>query len=118
VAAEMEYKTRKLSEEWNYLEPRGSFSYPSVLRIKDELYEFINERTKNLLIDLNNIAYIDSVGIGIIMGLHMRTRELKGKISLICKKGEIFKIIELVGLDKSIEIYSTLDEALKALLPP
>jgi len=118
MAVALEYKTRKLSEEWNCLEPKGSFSYPSVLRIKDELYEIISEKSKNLLIDLNNLEYIDSVGIGIIVGLQMRTKELKGQTSLVCKKGDIFRIIELVGLDRSIEIYSHIDEALKKILTP
>lgn len=112
----LKYETKKLNERTNFTDFKGSFCYPDVLRIKDDLYKIITEKENNLLISLADIDYIDSVGIGVIIGLQIRTKELNGKLFLICPKGKILKIIELVGLHKSFEIFETYDEATAKIL--
>jgi len=115
---DLRYTSTVLGREYVHLELYGSFSYPNVLRIKDELHELIDEEKTNLLIDLNNLDYIDSVGIGIIVGLQVRIKELKGRMFLICDRGAILKIIQLVGLDRAFELFADIGEArLKLSLP-
>jgi anti-sigma B factor antagonist len=114
---DLQYKSTLMNRGYIHLELMGSFSYPNVLRIKDDLHELIDEETKNLLVDLNNLDYVDSVGIGIIVGLQVRIKELKGNIYLICEKVEILKIIQLVGLDKAFELFPSLRAARAKLFP-
>lgn len=106
----LNYEVKKLNRDTNCIEFKGSFCYPDVLRIKDDLYKHISEEEKNLIVTLNDLDYIDSVGIGVIIGLQIRIKELNGKLSLICRKGKILKIIELVGLHKAFEIFESLDD--------
>jgi anti-sigma B factor antagonist len=112
---DLRYTSTTLGRDHVHLELSGSFSYPNVLRIKDELHELIDEEKKNLLIDLNSLDYIDSVGIGIIVGLQVRIKELKGRMYLICEKGAILKIIQLVGLDRAFELFADIHEAKRSL---
>lgn len=112
----LDYESQKLSEELVYLKLRGSFCYPYVFTVKDEFYQILNENQKNLLVDLNNLEYIDSVGVGIIIGLQLRVKQLNGTIYLICKKVNILKILELVSLDKAFRIFSSLEEAKNELM--
>ncbi|MDQ7821730.1 MAG: STAS domain-containing protein [Candidatus Eremiobacteraeota bacterium] len=112
----LSYESRALSEDLIYVELKGEFGYPDVLHTKDELYRLLGKAKKNLLIDLNSLEYIDSVGIGVIIGLQKRASELEGTLSLICRKGKIFKIIELVGLDKAFNLFSSFAAARQSLL--
>lgn len=112
----LKYEMKKLTDTVNYIEFKGSFCYPDVLRIKDELYKIITAKESSLLIGLNELEYIDSVGIGVIIGLQIRTKELNGRLYLICEKGKIYKIIELVGLHKSFEIFESYDQAAAKIL--
>ena len=110
------YEYKRISSSLTYLTFEGNFCYPYVFRIKEELYKLLSENQNCLLVDLNNLDYIDSVGIGIIIGLQLKTKELNGQFYLICRKGKILKIIELVGLDNAFKIFSELEEAEKELL--
>ena len=107
----LNYDLKRIRDDINYIIFKGSFCYPDVLRLKDDLYQIITETEPSLLINLNDLDYIDSVGIGVIIGLQIRTKELKGKLYLVCEKGKIYKIIELVGLHKSFDIYETYEQA-------
>ena len=107
----LHYDLKKIRGDSNYIIFKGSFCYPDVLRLKDDLYQIITETEHSLLINLNDLDYIDSVGIGVIIGLQIRTKELNGKLYLVCEKGKIYKIIELVGLHKSFDIYETYEQA-------
>ncbi len=112
----IEYSYQQIGENLRVLSLKGSFSYPYALRIKDKLYEPIRNKQTALIVDLTELDYIDSVGIGVIVGIQIKLREKKCECSLVCRKGEILRIFQLIGLDKSFEIFLSLEEASKILL--
>jgi len=112
----IDYSYRQINENLKVLSLRGSFSYPYALRIKDKIYEPIRTKKTSLLVDLSELEYIDSVGIGVIVGIQIKLKEKKCGCSLVCKKGEILRVFQLIGLDRSFEVFLSIDEAIKVML--
>ena len=56
--------------------------------------KFIMEPVKNMIIDLSRVTFMDSAGVGLIMGRMKRVSSVGGKLSIRHPKPEIIKILK------------------------
>ncbi len=68
---------------------------------------------KHLILDLKKVEFIDSSGLGVILGRFRRLNQLGGKISAIHVSDQIKRVLQLSGLLKVIEIYDDRHGALE-----
>lgn len=64
--------------------------------------KFIMEPVKNMIIDLSKVTFMDSAGIGLIMGRMKRVSSVGGKLSIRNPKPEITKILKMSKVDNLI----------------
>ncbi len=69
----------------------------------------------NVIFDFSKVDFMDSSGIGVIMGRYKLTGILGGKVVIFGARKNVKRIIEMSGIDKLITICGSADEALKAL---
>ncbi|MFV9510745.1 anti-sigma F factor antagonist [Tepidibacillus sp. LV47] len=99
-----------------------------IVRLKGELdhhtSEMVREKIEkeldkgivnNLLLNLEQLTFMDSSGLGMILGRYKKIRQLKGKMSICCVRPSIYKIFELSGLFKILSVYDNEVEALESL---
>ena len=72
--------------------------------LKDELNIAIEERPKNLVINMKNLDYIDSTGLGILIGVVKRLKQKQGDIYIVNTKPNVRKIFTITGLDKIFKV--------------
>ncbi|MDO8986896.1 MAG: STAS domain-containing protein, partial [Coriobacteriia bacterium] len=65
------------------------------------------------LVDLEQVGFIDSSGLGVLVGGLRRAKENSGAIRLVCSRENILKIFRITGLDKVFPIFDTLEHALE-----
>ena len=68
-----------------------------------------------VLIDLSQVSFIDSTGIGVLVGGLKRAREAGGALVLVCPVPRLRRVFEITGLLQALPMYQTRDEALEAL---
>ena len=78
----------------------------------DTLKRVLAEEGGNVLIDLARINYIDSTGIGELVGYLGRFHEAKRKLILVEPSEPIRKLLKVAHLDQLFPIYPTLPAAL------
>ncbi|BDI29451.1 anti-sigma-B factor antagonist [Capsulimonas corticalis] len=71
----------------------------------------------DLVIDLAKVKFLDSTGLGVLIGALKRMREAGGNLYLIAPAARILRIFEITGLDKSFDICTTLEEAKTKVSP-
>ena len=76
--------------------------------------EYYNKNLKNLVLDLDGLKFMDSSGIGLIMGRYKNCKEQNGSISIVNINPKIGRIVEMSGLKEIVPIYTTIEEAIKA----
>jgi len=84
-------------------------------RIKQEIVDLLNNGTSKLVVDLTGVEYLDSTGLGVLIGGLKRARERDGDLKLICDNVRILRIFEITGLTKIFDIYRSESEALEKL---
>ena len=64
----------------------------------------------HLILDLTDVSFIDSTGIGALIGTRRRVHAFQGSLTLVCPHESILKIFTITGLEKVFDIRPTLDE--------
>jgi anti-sigma B factor antagonist len=84
-------------------------------KVKDAITELIDKGHYNLVINLEKVRYIDSTGLGVLIGGLKRVREHGGSVNLVCTNPQIKKIFDITGLVKIFGIFEDEAAATKAL---
>ena len=77
--------------------------------------EIVNTITKNLLIDFSRVTFMDSSGIGVVVGRYKNILQLKGNLVLINPSSQIKRIFEMSGILKQIKVYESIDKAISTI---
>lgn len=70
---------------------------------------------KTLIFDFSGVNFMDSSGIGVVIGRFRKISEFGGRVGIINLTPQIKKVFELGGLFKIIKEYKDLDEAAMSL---
>lgn len=70
---------------------------------------------KQVLLNLEHVAFIDSSGLGVILGRYKRVSTLGGQIAVAHVQPQVARILELSGLLRIMSQYNTEAEALNQL---
>ncbi len=69
----------------------------------------------NLIFDLSGVSFIDSAGLGVILGRYKKVSAAGGKVYLAGAGPQVKKILELSGLLNLMDNYPSLDEVFKQI---
>jgi len=77
--------------------------------------ELLSGGIKKLVLDFSELDFMDSSGIGVIMGRYKLIKGLGGSVYVVGAAPHINKVIQLAGLNKLIGLCDKIDTALKAV---
>ena len=78
---------------------------------RERLIELVSEGKHQIVVDLEGVDFLDSTGLGVLVGGLKRLRSHDGDLSLVCTQSRILKVFEITGLTKVFTIHRTVDEA-------
>lgn len=93
--------TQYLSEKdmW-YVEVAGEIDIYTANRLKETLINLINEKNIDIRINCEALDYIDSTGLGVLIGALKRLKQDNRNIILANPKQNISKLLNITGLNK------------------
>ncbi len=102
------------------IEVRGELDLSTAPNLEAPLEEATAAEDGSLLLDLSACEFIDSTGIALIVRAWQRVDARSsnggsGSVVLCCDNDQVRRVLEVTGLENSIAIYATRDEALAAL---
>lgn len=80
-------------------------------QLKQDLMSFAERGIKHVIINLSKVEYLDSTGLGVLIGGLKRLREAGGNLVLVGPDMRIQRIFEITGLNNIFDIYETEAEA-------
>lgn len=69
-------------------------------QLKEVLHSLLDQHNSSIVIDCQGLKYIDSTGLGVLIGVLKRVKDNNGSISIRNLKPYIKKIFTITGLDK------------------
>ncbi|CAN5846667.1 hypothetical protein BH24ACT3_BH24ACT3_06550 [soil metagenome] len=71
--------------------------------------------TQRLLIDLSAVPFMDSAGLGALIGGIRRAREAGGEVAVACSRPTLTRLLHTTGFDRIVPVTETVDAAAQAL---
>ncbi|HOM01646.1 MAG TPA: anti-sigma F factor antagonist [Acetivibrio sp.] len=108
----------KLSNRGNTLVAtlNGELDHHTAEYIRQKLdAEMLKSTTQNMVLDFSKVTFMDSSGIGVVMGRYKNIQKLNGKMALAGVNDKIKRIFEMSGLMKLISAYDSIDEAINKM---
>ncbi len=92
----------------------GELDHHHAERVRNMIDMAIETRNiKDLVFDFSTLSFMDSSGIGMIIGRYKKIRSLGGKVKLVCRETRMKQLIQMSGLTKLIEVCPDLAQAIK-----
>ena len=85
--------------------------------LRERLDEHVSVGRVQLVVDLEGVSFMDSTGLGVLVGRLKLVRAQNGSLRLVCSSERILKVFAITGLDKVFQIFPTTDAALAAQHP-
>ncbi len=100
----LEIKYNVTSDNILEIQPIGEVDIYTSPELKCKIYELIEEKKLDILINGDDLTYIDSTGLGILMGIYKKLKENNLNIKIINLKPNIYKLFDITGLNKIFNI--------------
>ncbi|MCG3198042.1 MAG: STAS domain-containing protein [Candidatus Omnitrophica bacterium] len=88
-----------------------SSTFPQLQELLDSL---LRQGNHFYLLDLENLDYISSAGLGVLMGILREVREKEGDLKIVNMSEKIERVFYLLGFSRLMKVYSSEEEALQA----
>ncbi|MGX7681372.1 STAS domain-containing protein [Jatrophihabitans sp. DSM 45814] len=93
------------------IEVRGEVDLHSATHLRDRLISAIDDGSKIVIVDLTNLGFIDSTGLGALVAARNRAEEKGATLRLACAAERLLKLFRITGLHEVFSIYSSVSEA-------
>ncbi|NNE72534.1 MAG: STAS domain-containing protein [Acidimicrobiales bacterium] len=104
------------TEDYATCRPVGEIDAYTVGQFREALTE--HAEAPKLLIDLSQVPFIDSAGLGALIGGIRRVRENQGIVAVFCDREALIRLLHTTGFDRIVPVAESLDAAVDALNNP
>ncbi len=91
----------------------GSLDIATAPTVRAALLEASERGDHRLIVDLTKLEFLDSTGLGALIGGQRRAKEFDGDVRLVASEGQILRLLRITGLLNVFSVYPTLDAALR-----
>jgi len=96
------------------VEVGGEIDVYTAPKLREQLVDLVNAGRYHIVVDMEGVEFLDSTGLGVLVGGLKRVRAHDGSLRLVCTQERILKIFRITGLTKVFPIHDTVAEAVDA----
>lgn len=106
--------TARTEGDFEVIEVGGEIDVYTAPRLREAIVAAVDAGHTRLIVDVRKVDFLDSTGLGVLVGALKRVRGDGGSLDIVCSQERILKIFEITGLDKVFGLHATIDEARSA----
>ena len=97
---------------WTVVDIAGEIDVYTAPTLREHLGALVAAGKYHLVLDLDQVAFLDSTGLGVLVGGLKRVRAHDGSLHLVCSQERILKVFRITGLTKVFPIHDSVPDAL------
>jgi anti-sigma B factor antagonist len=103
----MQFEIKQRTENGHHIVmPCGDVDIATQGQLRDAIEELVVAGHVNLVVDLDETTFLDSTGLGALIGARRKAHTFKGSFAIICSDESLLKMFWLTNLDKVFTIQS------------
>lgn len=92
----------------------GEIDVYTAPKLRDKITELVGDGIYHIVIDMEGVEFLDSTGLGVLVGGLKKVRAHDGSLQLVCNQDRLLKIFRITGLAKVFAIHSSAEAATSA----
>lgn len=109
----MDIKVEALTEGTSLVRVSGELDIYTAPRLREQLLWLTDQSASGaarVLLDLNDVTFIDSTGLGAIVGAHRRFTQRGGTLELVCGPSPVHRLLTITRLDQVFRVHERMPE--------
>ncbi|MGJ7439834.1 STAS domain-containing protein [Aquipuribacter sp. MA13-6] len=94
------------------VEVGGEIDVYTAPQLRSALNDAVAAGARHLVVDMSGTEFLDSTGLGVLVGGLKRVRTMDGDLELVCASEKILKVFRITGLTKVFTIHPSIEDAL------
>lgn len=88
----------------------GDLDVAGAPELRRRALELLAGGETDLVLDLTGVDFVDSFGLGVVVGVLKRVRQVGGDLAVVCPEARVRRVFRLVDLDRVLMLVGSLDE--------
>jgi len=107
--------TETKHDQYSIFKLNGRLDSNTAMGFEQKLFECIENGTQRLILDFQDLDYISSAGLRVILKATKNLKTSDGKLVLCAMQDYVKEVFEISGFDSFLPIEATLDDAVKSV---
>lgn len=90
----------------------GEIDVYTAASLREKLADLIDADHTDVIVDLTGVTFMDSTGLGVLVGALKKVRGFGGRLQLVIDQEKVIKVFRITALTQVFTIHETLDAAL------
>ena len=99
------------------VEVRGEVDVYTAGALRERLLATIEGGARSVVVDLNRVDFLDSTGLGVLVGALKRLKLAGGRLALVCDSEKLLKVFRITALDRVFTLPDSVEAATTATSP-
>lgn len=99
---------------WAVARLDGDVDLSTAPKVREQLIALMTDRTPWVVLDLDGVGFLDSTGLGVVVGVLKRARTLGGDLRLVCTQPAVRRVFEITALDRTLPLAASAEAAVAA----
>ncbi|SKA88296.1 anti-anti-sigma regulatory factor, SpoIIAA [Clostridium sp. USBA 49] len=94
----------------------GELDHHSAEEVRNKIDDRLDrDNIEKLILDFTNVTFMDSSGIGVVIGRYKKLSMKKGEVCITNVNNSVKRVFDLSGMFKIIKLYENVEQALKSI---
>ena len=96
---------------WTVLTVGGDLDVVGAPDLRQAVVSAVADGCRRLILDISDLDFVDSFGLGAVVGALKRLRQRGGELALVCPSRRVRRVFEICDLDRIITFHDSIDSA-------
>ncbi len=102
---------RREQAPWTVLRVGGDLDVVGAPEVRQAVVTAVSDGSRLVVLDLSALDFVDSFGIGAVVGALKRLRQRGGDLAVVCPVPRIRRVFEICDLDRILALHDSVDDA-------